>query len=95
MITQRIPVAQIFKVEFTPTAEFQRKISENLHKTIIIQHQHNGKVETTTGTLIGFSQAQRNEQVVHIHTDEKPVSIQLSNILHLNFEDKNPHIVHF
>jgi len=95
MITQRIPVAQIFKIEFTPRAELQKKISENLHKTIIIQHQHDNKVETTKGTLIGYSRIHYNDHEVQIHTEEKLVPIQLSSILHLDFEDENLHIVHF
>jgi len=62
---------------------------------LIIQHQHDDKAETTKGTLIGFSQVHCNEHVVHIHTEEILVPIQLSNILHLDFEDEIPHIVHF
>ena len=95
MNTQRIPLGQIFKIELTPRAELQRRISENAHKLIVIQHQHEGKVETTKGTLMGYNRIDILDHEVCLATEEKLVSIKLSEILHLDFEDENPHIVNF
>jgi hypothetical protein len=95
MNTQRIPLGQIFKIELTPRAELQRRISENAHKLIVIQHQHEGKVETTKGTLMGYSRIDILDHEVCLATEEKLISIKLSEILHLDFEDENPHIVNF
>ncbi len=81
MNTQRIPLGQIFKIELTPRAELQRRISENAHKLIVIQHQHEGKVETNKGTLMGYNTIDILDHEVCLGTEEKLVSIKLSEIL--------------
>ena len=95
MIKRQIPLERIFKIEFTQRALYQKKISENAHKTIIVQYQHEEKIEKIKGTLIGFSRANCLDMGFQIHNEQRMVSIHLSQIIELDFEDYNPHIVCF
>ena len=95
MIKRQIPLERIFKIEFTQRALYQKKISENADKTIIVQYQHEGKIEEIKGTLIGFSRANCLDMGFQIHNEQRMVSIHLSQIVELDFEDYNPHIVCF
>jgi len=81
MSTQRIPLGQIFKIELTPRAELQRRISENSHKTFIIQHQHEGKVEKSTVT---------KDRDLHRQSEDvkKPLDVKF-NLTPLGFTTKH------